>query len=86
VERDAGTADGRILSWSRRVQAGSFELAGETGAARRAAESALEIAGSDGPAYQRLKSLLVAQRVGPRPQRRDEIRELATLLGWETPA
>jgi tetratricopeptide (TPR) repeat protein len=86
VERDAGSPDGRILSWSRRIQASSFALAGETMAARRAAESALEIAGRDGPAYQRLKSLLIAQRVGPRAQRRDEIRELATLFGWEVPA
>jgi hypothetical protein len=86
VERDAGgSADGRILSWSRRIQASSFALDGDTVAARRAAESALEIAGRDGPAYQRLKSLLVAQRVGPRAQRRDEIRELATLFGWERP-
>jgi hypothetical protein len=86
VERDAGNPDGRILSWSRRIQANSFALAGETLAARRAAESALEIAGHDGPAFQRLKTLLIAERVGPRAQRHEEIRELATLFGWELPA
>jgi ATP/maltotriose-dependent transcriptional regulator MalT len=86
VERDAGNADSRILSWLRRVQARSFELIGETASARQAAEIALEIAGPHGPAYQRLKSLVIAQRLGPQPARRDEIRELAALLGWDKQA
>ncbi|HEY1429812.1 MAG TPA: hypothetical protein VGF18_09580 [Candidatus Tumulicola sp.] len=40
VERDADTSDGRILSWTRRIQAGSFTIAGETVAGRRAADDA----------------------------------------------
>jgi len=29
---------------------------------------------------------VIAQRLGPQPARRDEIRELAALLGWDKQA
>ena len=82
VERESDSADARIRSWTRRVRAGSLGLQGESAAARRSAETALEIAGPDGPAYQRLENLLVANDLSPRPQRTDEIKDLAALLGW----
>jgi tetratricopeptide (TPR) repeat protein len=81
VERDADGSDERIRSWTSRVRAGSFALQGETINARRAAETALEISGEDGPAYLRLRNLLVAERLTPRRQRADEINDLAALLG-----
>jgi hypothetical protein len=82
VERESDASDARIRSWTRRVRAGSLGLQGENAAARRSAETALEIAGPDGPAYQRLKNLLVANDLSPRPQRVAEIKDLAALLGW----
>jgi hypothetical protein len=82
VECESDSADARIRSWTRRVRARSLRLQGENAAARRSAETALEIAGPDGPAYQRLKNLLVANDLSPRPQRMDEIQDLAALLGW----
>ncbi|HEY1681757.1 MAG TPA: hypothetical protein VGF98_08995 [Candidatus Tumulicola sp.] len=82
VERESDSSDARIRSWTHRVRAGSLGLQGENAAARRSAETALEIAGPDGPAYQRLKHLLVANNLSPRPQRTDEIKDLAALLGW----
>jgi hypothetical protein len=82
VERESDSADARIRSWTRRVRAGSLKLQGENAAARRSAEAALEIAGPDGPAYQRLKNLLVANDLSPRLKRTDEIKDLAALLGW----
>lgn len=82
VAREAGDRDARIAAWRSRVEGLAYDALGDRARAYRAAGMSLDILGDRAPPFHRLKSLLVAQQIRPSRRRREQIRDLTALLGW----